>query len=315
MARRSFRYYVNTPGGAVKIRKPTASVLREFRGQALEMTTFNVGAGEAILLRLGEDAILVDGGAEVKKRNVALGQALRGHLADRGIRLMAILASHPHVDHLNGLETLLVDDASEVLAPGAVYYHNGETLGSWLTDTLLARLNALGSGVIQQVVVQGIGQFPGPGGTTMIMFTDGRWKPRPAYKSIVASVHYREAHFLLTGDIYIRYEDTLVADPATAPHLATNVLKITHHGSDHGTGTTFVEQAAPLISVASTAGDAGHRLERAVKRRLQPYGVAFDTYGVGRHVTVRTDGLQRLLGVHQGVLFEVELSLPGVLGS
>jgi beta-lactamase superfamily II metal-dependent hydrolase len=86
MARRSFRYYVKTPGGADKIRKPTASLLREFRAQALEMTTFNVGAGEAILLRLGEDAILVDGGAVVKKRNVALGRALRSHLADRGIR-------------------------------------------------------------------------------------------------------------------------------------------------------------------------------------------------------------------------------------
>ena len=103
MARRSFRYYVNAPGGAVKIKKPTASVLSEFRVQALEMTTFNVGKGEAILLRLGGDAILVDGGAEVKKRNVALGRALRGYLVDRGIRLMAILASHPHVDHLNAI--------------------------------------------------------------------------------------------------------------------------------------------------------------------------------------------------------------------
>ena len=315
MARRSFRYYVNTPGGAVKIRKPSATVLRDFRGQALEMTTFNVGGGEAILLRLGEDAILVDGGSEVKKRNVALGQALRGYLADRGIRLMAILASHPHVDHLNALETLLVDDASEVLAPGAVYYHNGETLGSWLTDTLQARLNALGPGVIQQVAVQGFGQFPGPGGTTMVMFTDGRWKPTPAYKSIVASVSYREARFLLTGDIYMRYEDTLVADTATAPHLATNVLKITHHGSEHGTGTNFLKQAAPLISVASTAEDAGHRLESVVKRRLRPYGATFDTYGLGRHISVRTDGLQRILGDHQGVLFEVEMSLPGILGS
>ena len=107
MARRSFRYYVNTPGGAVKIKKPAASILQEFREQALEMTTFNVGEGEAILLRVGKDAILVDGGAVVKKRNVALGKAPRGYLVDRGIRLMAILASHPHVDHLNALEALM----------------------------------------------------------------------------------------------------------------------------------------------------------------------------------------------------------------
>ena len=202
MARRSFRYYVKTGNGAVKIRKPGASVLREFREQALEMTMFNVGEGEAILLRVGNDVVLVDGGAVVKKGNVALGQALRGYLTDRGLKLMAILASHGHVDHLNAPESFLANDASEVLAPEAVYYHNGETLGPWLTDTLQARLNALGPEVITQVPVEGFGQFPGPGGTTITMFTDGRWKPRPAYKSIVASLPYRDTRILLTGDIY-----------------------------------------------------------------------------------------------------------------
>ena len=315
MARRSFRYYVNTGDGAVKIRKPAATVLRDFRQQALEMTTFNVGEGEAILLRVGNGAILVDGGAMVKKRNAALGQALRAYLVDRGIKLMAILASHPHVDHLNALESLLAGDASAVLAPGAVYYHNGETLGSWLSDTLLARLNALGPDVIEQVAVGGVAQFPGPGGATLVMFTDGRWKPRPAYKSIVASVRYRDARILLTGDIYFKYEDTLVSGPATAPHLVADVLKITHHGSEHGTGTNFLEQVDPIISVASTAGDAGHRLERVVKSRLRPFGAVFDTFGLGRHIIVRTDGLQRHLGSVQGVLFEVELSLPDILGS
>ena len=315
MARRSFRYYVKTGNGAVKIRKPGASVLREFREQALEMTMFNVGEGEAILLRVGNDVVLVDGGAVVKKGNVALGQALRGYLTDRGLKLMAILASHGHVDHLNALGSFLANDASEVWAPEAVYYHNGETLGPWLTDTLQARLNALGPEVITQVPVEGFGQFPGPGGTTITMFTDGRWKPRPAYKSIVASLPYRDARILLTGDIYFDYEDALVDDPATAPHLVTDVLKITRHGSEHGTGANFLEQAAPLISIASTAEDAGHRLERVVKTRLKPFGAVFDTFGLGRHITVRTDGLQRLLRGNQGVLFEVELSLPDMLGS
>ena len=79
--------------------------------------------------------------------------------------------------------------------------------------------------------------------------------------------------------------------------------------------TFFRAYNAALISVASTAEDVDHRLERVVKRRLRPFGVVFDTYGIGRHITVRTDGFQRLLGENLGVLFEVELSLPGVLGS
>ena len=79
--------------------------------------------------------------------------------------------------------------------------------------------------------------------------------------------------------------------------------------------TFFRAYNAALISVASTAEDVDHRLERVVKRCLRPFGVVFDTYGIGRHITVRTDGFQRLLGENLGVVFEVELSLPGVLGS
>jgi competence protein ComEC len=302
------------PSGIFQVSTPSATLLTQFRQQAMQMTVFNVGPGEAILLRLGNSGILVDGGARVIKRNSTLGQALRGYLIGQGVRLMAIVASHPHVDHLNALETLLLGNPTEVLTPGAVYYHNGVTLGSWLTETLAARLNSLGPKVIQQVAVTGFGQYPGLGGTSMAMFVDGLWRPRPEYKSIIMAVPHGQARFLLTGDVYTTYEEALVANPVAAPYLATTVLKITHHGSQGGTGSVFAKQAVPRISVASTAGDAGHSLEPIVRTRLRSYGVVFDTYRTRGDVTVRTDGLQRFLGGRQGVLFEVELAKPGVLG-
>lgn len=307
-------FYMVDPSGVVQISAPPATLLTQFRQQAMQMTVFNVGPGEAVLLRLGHSGILVDGGARVIKRNSALGQALRSYLIGQGVRLIAIVASHPHVDHLNALETLLLGDPTEVLSPGAIYYHNGETTGTWLTETLVARLNALGPEVIQQVAVTGFGQYPGLGGTSMAMFVDGRWKPRPEYKSIITAVPHGQSRFLLTGDVYNTYEEALVANPLTRPYLPTPVLKITHHGSQDGTSSAFVQQAVPRISVASTAGDAGHRLERAVRNRLRSYGEVFDTYRTEGDIAVRTDGSQRLLSGRQGVLFEVELAKPGVLG-
>lgn len=314
MAQTSAFYLVNV-SGPVQVGAPSVSDLQDFRAQAMEMSVFNVGPGEAVLMRLGGQAILVDCGAQVIKRNAALGNALRSYITARGIRLIAIVASHPHVDHLNAIETLLQGDVYQVLAPGAVYYHNGETMGTWLTETLLARLNALGPSVIQQTAVQGLGSFPGLGGTTMTMVADGRYKPSPAYKSIIMSVPYGQARILLTGDVYVSYEDALLADPAVTPHMAATALKITHHGSDGGTGANFVRQTVPRIAVASTASDEGHRLERKVRTRLtQSNCVVFDTYRTGGDVAVRSDGQIWVADGREGALYEVEQTKPGVLG-
>jgi competence protein ComEC len=279
------------------------------------MTVFNVGPGEAILLQLRRRGILVDGGATNSKRNIPLGRAIRGYLVAKGVRLKAIVASHPHVDHLNAIETLLDDGPSEVLAPRPALYHNGQAMAPSLVTTLAAKLDALGTDVIQQVTVRGYAQYPGLGSGKLSMFVGDRSRHGPKYKSIIMSVPFRKARFLLTGDIYTDYEDTFLANPSSAQFLPTTVLKVTHHGSEHGTGASFVERALPRVSVASTASQSNHRLESEVRTRLEEQGAVFDTFTAGGDITVRTDGVQRLWSGHQGILVEVEVAKPGILSS
>lgn len=283
----------------------SASDQTDFNAEALTMRMFNVGKGEAILLSRGTQGVLFDGGAQRKKRNAALGQAIIAHLAQANIRLGAFVATHPHVDHLNALATVLDGSAPPSIAGQAVFYHNGETMGKWLTETLGARLAALAaSGQLEVQAVQDVLAGRGLSQVQMLHFTDGRSKPKPAYKSIFTRVWYRSASFLFTGDAYEDYEDKLVAGPLGAL-LEVDVLKITHHGSDDGTGQAFVNAVDPRIAVASTAADPTHRLEPAVRTRLGGNTEIRDTFTNGGDVIVRTDGQRRQSAGHTGVVYEV----------
>ncbi|MFY3739846.1 MAG: competence protein ComEC [Candidatus Nitrosomirales archaeon] len=287
--------------------------LDAFRNQSLEMTVFNAGKGEAILIKASNKAIFVEGGAELIKENVVLGNRLGQYLRDNNIRLNAIVASHNHVDHLNALSTMLQGEDPQILANGAKFYYNGEEMGKWLTETLMKRLHQLQS-KIRIKKISALTRVNWIGNQKITMFVDGRWKPSPVYRSIFMHIPYREARFLLTGDAYIPYENELVKDPSISPYIKTDVLKITHHGSEHGTGEEFLKHAAPVISVASTAADSGHRLEQDVIDRIKVYSrKIFDTYSNDGDIIIRTDGVKRNLQGYNGILFEVEVRSPSIL--
>ncbi len=304
-------FYFVSEGGIKRSKAPSRTALTTFERTALTMRMFNVGEGEAIVLSLGNEGVLFDGGGVVKKRNEPLGRALLAYLDAEGIALNAIVATHPHVDHLNALSTILAGDDPPSLAADAVLYHNGEEMGIWLTDTLGERMDALsGSNRLEVVPVTASAAGRGLTDVEMIHFVDGRWKPRPAYKSIFTLVWYGWASFLFTGDAYTKYENTLLASPIGAL-IKADVLKITHHGSDGGTGPEIADAVQPRISLASTSEHASHRLEKEVRDRLNSYGKVFDTYENGGDIIVRTDGRQRTSRGKPGVLYEVRIEKRG----
>lgn len=285
--------------------------LTNFNAAALTMRMFNVGEGEAILLSRGTEGILFDGGAERRKRNAPLGRALRAYLAQEKITLGALIATHPHVDHLNALETILEGNEPPSIGSEAVLYHNGETMGTWLTDTLGARLATLtATGRLEVHAVQQVQVGLGLSDVLMLHFTNGRWKPRPVYKSIFTRVWYGSASFLFTGDADSEYEDDFLDGPLKAI-LVVDVLKITHHGSEHGTGQAFVNAVEPRIAVASSAPDPDHRLEQVVRNRLGQNCEIRDTSTDGGDIIVTTDGMRRKFGGQTGVLYEVRIEQPG----
>ncbi|MCH8274045.1 MAG: MBL fold metallo-hydrolase [Armatimonadetes bacterium] len=291
---------------------------RAFRDDAIEITMYSVGKGEAIVISRGGRAILVDGGAGNKAKNDVLGGALAARLAPGSLR--AIVASHPHRDHTNFYRVLA--QRPDLFAQGAKYFDNGtqKAEDDWKRlRKSQANLPFVREAVGHQRARDGDNRIPlGPGVEVHLVRGKTRAKSRAvqAYWSVFLFLRYRDAWMLFTGDAMKGYEKLLLPrleDISGRAHM----LKVTHHGSSDGTSPDLVTSLRPRISIVSTAKDPTHRIEKDVRERLSDSEI-YATYDLKRpppraeDIIVRTDG--RLWGVNgfEGVLFEVSTQTPAL---
>ena len=286
------------------------STRNKLRADALEMFMFSVGEGEAIILKRRGLATLIDGGAGGGS-NAPLGHFLYRWLLDHNLKLKAFDASHPHVDHLNAVTTLLQEGGDGILAPGATFLDNGEVYGTTLKNTLVAELGRHNLAVVHVKGGNNPTTFRLASSVTAKLFTYPHSSHGTNYQSVFMAVKFRNARFLFTGDVYDEYEKHLLQSP-NRDDLPAHVLKITHHGSSGGSCQEFVDHVKPRIAVASSTTDADHRLEQDVRGRLARYAEVFDTATANGDVVVRTDGKLQTIEGKQGVLFEVETISPGL---
>ena len=268
---------------------------------------FNVGEGEAMVIEFpNERAWVVDCGSgnHPESRNRKLGEGITGYLNERGLKLEALIPSHPHIDHAGGYPWLL--QAGPLLAPKVWLFRAADAWDpatGWVSD-LNQRLSALAS--FEEVVLTDSQRvFPIDDETTAHLFAahgDG------AYTSTWLHIRYRDARFLFTGDVHCDYEK-LLFELFVGYDFGSELLKITHHGSSSGTSREFVGRVDQGLAFASTAADDGHRLEQDTLDRLgglgQPRRV-FETK-VDGDIIVRTDGL----GYGDGILYQLEFDPPG----
>ena len=114
-------------------------------------------------------------------------------------------------------------------------------------------------------------------------------------------VHWRRVHRIRAG-------------PPVRPlrgRLDADILKITRHGSGHGTGQTFVDAVDLWIAAASTSQDPDHRLEPEVRTHLGQGVKIFDTFTEGGDFIIRTDGQRWVSGGQTGVVYEVRIEQLG----
>lgn len=93
---------------------------------ATDLHFINVGQGDAELIVCGEDAVLIDGG------KASAGSTVVDYLSRQGIaELDAVIATHPHEDHIGGLINVL--DAFQVDA----FYMSDEAMDTDIYENLL----------------------------------------------------------------------------------------------------------------------------------------------------------------------------------
>lgn len=205
--------------------------------KGVHVWVFDVGQGDGIYLDGRDRDIVIDGGPT----RFGMVEKLATVRCPWERHVDAVIATHPHADHINGLIDLIgtysvdeiVDNGMAYSAPSAEAFNAIAPSAATVTS---AKFWSLGSDSTLQIL------WP-PDATTDIAADNVH------ARSIVALLQVGDRKMLFTGDAEGEVE-THIADIG---HV--DVLKVGHHGSDTSSSLDFLEMLQPKIAVISVGAD------------------------------------------------------------
>ncbi|MFH0928293.1 MAG: ComEC/Rec2 family competence protein [bacterium] len=246
----------------------------------LRVRVFDVGQGDAILVETPNDhQILFDGGPD-KTILEKLGAALPS--SDRS--LDAIVLTHPHADHVNGLPAVLERyQVGTVYLAGVVHTTNAYLeLLKILNDkkipvVILEKPEKIDFG--DGVVMQFVAPLKSWSGQTLVDLHQAM---------VVAKIIYGEDSVLLTGDMGQGLEAELIA---TQEDSRAEVLKVGHHGSKTSSSAAFLDAVEPRIALISVgAGNSYGHPHADTLDRLRAVGAEIWRTDLNKDLLVMCDG-------------------------
>jgi len=243
----------------------------------LELRVFDVGQGDAILLRFGDNALLVDAGPDPETAR----EVLLPRLARLGVEgLDGLVLTHADADHIGG--------AADILRalPVATVWMASSSQDHPLLSVIEDAARRGGTWIEEPVDGQALGWHPAVSvqmniATLSVASGDNN-------QSMVLHVRYGESDFLLTGDIERAAERALVEAVSS---LEVDVLKVAHHGASTSSSPAFLAAVKPQVAVISAGlGNAFNHPRDDVLRRLRAAGAHVYRTDLAGDVVVRTDG-------------------------
>lgn len=270
-----------------------------FAENHLEIRMFHGGHGECILIVFPDNTCwLVDCGQGVgDTSNQTLAANVTTYLEKHDLHLDAIIPTHPHSDHAKAFTTILADPSPNITNPLTIYRSNdpgwADPDRKWLVPYRAAVASWGDDNVLQDERFE-VSIAPH---ITAQLFAGSTGKR--FYISMFLQLGFHGARILFTGDAYKPYEKDL-RDGFGAEFFRADVLKVTHHGSEHGTDEGVLRDTHPGIAIASTGHDGGHRLEKITRKHIRAGGPrvrVFETFRDQRQkknerdIILSTDGL------------------------
>lgn len=213
----------------------------------LEVVFLDVGEGDSAFIKTcsGRNILLDGGGSTDPTASSKTGESvIAPFLLDKGVTVLdAVIASHGHSDHIQGLQTVLEQFSVKSLIIPVVA--DEKEFGKLLELAAEKRIN------VSRCEKGDIIKLDGKTSFDVLSPSPELEKDNTSLNntSLVLKLHYGAADILFTGDAQAEAEKEMLE---SGVDLDAEVVKIAHHGSSTSSGKDFIESigaASAIISV------------------------------------------------------------------
>lgn len=210
----------------------------------LEVHFIDVGQGDSILIRTETADMLIDAGPNAAAETVV------DYLAAQGVETLdCVVGTHPHEDHIGGLDAVIrAFDVEQVLMPRVQAD----------TRTFEDVLDAVAEKGLKITAAEAGQTYAlGPARFTVLSPAEEKTYENTNDNSVVLRLEGGGNTFLFTGDAEKPVEEALLAQGVP---LAADVLKVGHHGSSTSSSEAFLAAVHPEYAVIQlgAGNDYGH---------------------------------------------------------
>lgn len=251
----------------------------------LKVNFINVGEGDCILIEAPNKInILIDGGGTPQSNFDVGSKVVIPYLRRKGINEIDLLIlTHPHLDHLEGLLTVLKELKVNMVLDSGLTCDSSEY-----------------KEFISLILKKGIPYHKAKAGDNFIFNNSLEiFLLNPLYDSdfydesdfnnasIVVKLFYKNADFLFTGDIEETTEKKLLVWQNI---LQSDILKVGHHGSSTSTNLEFLDKVDPSIVVITVGKNHfGHPSQKIIER-LEDKNIQIYRTDEDGTIIIRTNG-------------------------
>ncbi len=227
-------------------------------GDTLEVHYIDVGQGDSILIRQGDQSMLIDAGNNNK------GTTVWSYLLHQNVdHLTYAIGTHPDADHIGGMDVVLYKiDCDTVMLPACA--SDTKTYDE-LIQTIGQREQTVITPKQGQIYTLGKASFQ------ILTDTDKDYGDNTNDYSLAFRLTFGDTSFLFTGDAEKAAEQDMIASGLT---IQSDVFKAAHHGADTANTEDFLTAVHPTYCVISCGEGNSYGHPRAgVLNQLRAMGV------------------------------------------
>lgn len=247
----------------------------EVNGENLEIHFIDVGQAESILIKKGNESMLIDAG------NNSDGKLVVDYIKNQNIsNLKYVIGTHPHADHIGGLDDVIdTFEIEKIIMPNAVT--NTKSFEEVLDSIKNKGLSITKPKVGNSYELNGA-EF------TILAPNKEKYKDLNDYSVVIKLVNGNNS-FLFTGDAEELSEKEMLENNKRL--LKADVLNVGHHGSVTSTSEAFLDAVDPQFGVISTGKDNsyGHP-HKEILERLEGKGIKIYRTDLQGDIVVISDG-------------------------